>query len=119
MFDSLKTVIATPAFGQGVNFPAIDEVIIYGPVDDLISLWQMSGRCARGEGMKGRTMIYRYPHSVCVSTHKQCIIRFLELAEEGKLCLRKIILDYFKITENAEDYVSAVSPHECCCVCKK
>ena len=56
--NTLRCVIATVAFGMGVNITDVDIVINWGPPSDVLTLWQEMGRCAR-DGRTGLAVLYR------------------------------------------------------------
>ena len=87
----LRCVIATVAFGMGIDVPDIDIFIHWGPPDNILSYWQEVGRCGR-DGRPCRALMYRYPRSVIVGRTEECMRQMIEKVERGGTCLRKQIL---------------------------
>ena len=58
--NKLIVVIATIAFGMGVNAPDIVRVVHWGPSQNVLNFWQEVGRRARG-GYVIHTCTCTYP----------------------------------------------------------
>ena len=55
---SLRVIATTVAFSLGVTITDIDEVIHWGTPHDVLTYWQVVGRCGR-DGRQGRAIMYR------------------------------------------------------------
>ena len=56
----LHCVVATIAFGLGINLPDVEYVFHWGASADIMSYWQEVGRCAR-YGRSGKAILYIFP----------------------------------------------------------
>ena len=54
----LRIVIATEAFGMGIDIPDIRNVVLHGLPESFTHLWQQIGRCCR-DGQEGCAFIHR------------------------------------------------------------
>ena len=59
----LRCVVATIAFGMGVEVPDIRHVVHWGPAKDTLAYWQQVGRAGR-DGRPGCATMYIYPRSL-------------------------------------------------------
>ena len=57
-------MIATKAFGLGIDRPDVSLVVQMGLADDIAEWWQMSGRAARSEGARGLSVTFVHPRFV-------------------------------------------------------
>ncbi len=62
---TLRSVIATAAFGMGIQVEDIDLVLHWAPSKNILAYWQEVGRCGR-DGRQAET--YLYIHMLC--THR-------------------------------------------------
>lgn len=118
---NLKVLIATMAFGMGVNIPDIDIVVHWGLPASSLSYWQEVGRCAR-DGRQGYAICYAFKRSVT-----RCQDDMLKKAVDGK-CARVTILEKFVLKGvltselNALQIIDTLCSHESCkiiCDCLK
>lgn len=55
--STVRIMVATVAFGMGVNIPDVEIVVHWGVPKSVLSYWQEVGRCAR-DGRDGLAMFY-------------------------------------------------------------
>ncbi|KAF6142997.1 hypothetical protein GIB67_041065 [Kingdonia uniflora] len=105
--DELHIMVATIAFGMGVDKPNIRRVIHYGCPKSLESYYQGSGRCGR-DGLASICLLY-YSRSdftkagfYCEESHTEkqrtAIMESLMAAQQYSsltTCRRKFLLEYF------------------------
>lgn len=113
--SALRCVVATVAFGMGVQVPDIRNVIHWGPSKDILSYWQEVGRCSR-DGGSGKAMMYVYPKSA----HKQYInsdmLNLVQSAINKEECIRKQVLNILTVPGMT---AGKDSDHDgCCSVCE-
>ena len=92
---NLRVLIATIAFGLGVNIPDIRTVIHWGVSRSPLSYWQEVGRCSR-DGEKGLACLYPI-HMTKRLCDKDIIDICKRQMEKAPPCLRIDFLSYFKI----------------------
>ncbi|XVF37342.1 hypothetical protein REPUB_Repub19eG0137700 [Reevesia pubescens] len=105
--DELQVMVATIAFGMGIDKPNIRHVIHYGCPKSLESYYQESGRCGR-DGMASVCWLYYmrsdfakaefYCGESQSENHKRAIKESLVAAQRYCLlmtCRRKFLLDHF------------------------
>jgi len=119
-----KCVIATVAFGMGINISDVDTVIHWGCAKSELAYWQEMGRCAR-DGRQGVSIMYAFPHSL-VSTITTSGMR--EICSSNS-CIRRAMLSFLRIdgmeelprlpiciNENDSGSVTCNEcPAQCCC----
>ncbi|KAJ4981678.1 hypothetical protein NE237_032515 [Protea cynaroides] len=112
--DELLVMVATVAFGMGVDKSNIRCVIHYGCPKSVETYYQESGRCGR-DGLASTCWLYYsrsdfakadfYCREAKTESHKKAIMESLKAAEHYcslVTCRRKFLLDYFgeKIAAN-------------------
>ena len=115
----LRIVVATVAFGMGVNCCSVNQVIHWGPATDMEGYLQECGRAGRN-GEFASALLYV----------KKTDLRYL--SDEAKsyclnqtICRRKMLLSFFSSTSDYNFPIGCsccdvcVSACECCnCKCK-
>ncbi len=86
---ALQCLIATIAFGMGVEIKNIRRVIHYGKSRNMLEYWQEAGRAGR-DGKPAVAMWY--PKSVAGDDKES----FEKIKKDTSTCVRQCILDHFK-----------------------
>ncbi|KAJ1422981.1 Winged helix-like DNA-binding domain superfamily [Sesbania bispinosa] len=105
--DELQIMVATIAFGMGIDKPNIRQVIHYGCPKNLESYYQESGRCGR-DGIASVCWLYYtrsdfakgefYFGDLKSENQKRAAMESLKAAERYCVlatCRRKLLLEYF------------------------
>ena len=112
----LRCVLATVAFGLGIDVRDVRRVVHWGPSNDLLSYWQEVGRCAR-DGLPGKAHMYLYPGSVNTAYIKPCMLSLVDCNKQ-KRCLRKRVLEHLFVKGTNESVTPDVCiMASCCSVC--
>ena len=92
----LRCVVATVAFGMGVDIPNVRYVLHWGPARDPLLYWQEVGRCAR-DGLPGEAITYIPPRSKDKRVVQPEMLRLIEDTLDLRTCLRKNVLSKLKV----------------------
>ena len=85
--SNIRCVIATIAFGMGVDVPDVKYIFHWGPSKTMLAYWQEVGRCSRnGEG--GECYLFVPPRSLDV---RRVDLEMIELCK-GNECVRTGVL---------------------------
>ncbi len=107
--DTGWIVVATIAFGMGLDCPNVRRVLHWGPSGDIEQYVQETGR-ARRDGLPCEAVLYKASIpgvEVDMSMKDYC--------KNEDICRRKIILQYFDST--LADETENVSKCDCCDIC--
>ena len=111
---NLRVVIATVAFGMGIDIPDVDIVVQWGLPRSPLQYWQQAGRGGR-DGRSALNMSYVFARSInlCPDKHMK------EFAEEESSCLRYKLLSVFSVNDIMDVQLKALkSTPECSDECK-
>ncbi|XP_066921292.1 bifunctional 3'-5' exonuclease/ATP-dependent helicase WRN-like [Clytia hemisphaerica] len=110
--SNVRILMATMAYGMGVDCKALYDVIPFGPPNALDDYFQESGRAGRDGGLSNATLI-KYnrslqPPSLTAEIKAYC--------NNKTVCRRKILLSQF----DENDSSNPVMPkHLCCDICHR
>ena len=110
-------MIATKAFGLGIDRPDVSLVVQMGLADDIAEWWQMSGRAARSEGARGLSVTFVHPRFVTERlrivrpTHESDLSSMVELINflSSPGCLRERALTFLGGSATGKDRVVCCS----------
>lgn len=111
--SSLRVVIATIAFGMGLDAPDVGRIIHYGPSDTIEAYIQETGRCGRDGRDSSATLYYRKRDIASNSLVSDAMKHY---CRNTGSCRRKLLMQMF----DSIDDIEIPSPiHKCCDVCKQ
>lgn len=108
----LRIVIATIAFGMGIDCPNVRRVIHWGPSDDIEQYLQESGRAGRDQ-LSAYAILYKKAPSVVVKGITENMKEYCSNIHE---CRRKMLLKHFD-TQEEENFQQELCT--CCDVCER
>ena len=104
---AVRLLIATIAFGMGVDCKGVKRIIHYGPSKNVQSYVQETGRAGRDGG---ESVAFLLCHGVLLNHVHSDIKNFIKTEE----CRRATLLKHFDA-----DAVDIDVPYMCCDMCKK
>ena len=106
----LRVVIATVAFGMGLDCPNVRRVVHWGPSSDIEQYVQETGRAGR-DGLPSMASLY----VTDLRSHptKECMKEYYKNKDK---CRRKMILYHFEQSES-QAHDNSPSLCSCCDVC--
>ena len=107
---NLRVVVATIAFGMGVDSPNVREVIHWGPSDDIDSYVQESGRGGR-DGRRSDATLYYSAADITTKHISEEMFKYCE----GNRCRREVLMETF--LEESMTVNKPCPKHVCCDVC--
>ena len=105
----IRVLIATIAYGMGVDCKGVYNTIIFGHPADVDDYVQMAGRIGR-DGKASRAITVQYPGGSAGRTTSEDMKAFLK----GDRCRREIIREVFDTVTRGD-----ISPQNCCDVCSQ
>jgi superfamily II DNA/RNA helicase len=108
---TIRCLVATVAFGMGVDIPDIRFVIHWGESDSLVQYWQEVGRAGR-DGVESTAILYHRGTqvSLCQTEVKEFNIKI----QEGS-CIRAYVLDKLKLPHMSPS--PPIDNDQCHCKC--
>lgn len=92
--SSIRCVIATIAFGMGVQVSDVRYIFHWGASKTPLSYWQEIGRCCR-DGEQGHCYLFLTPNSL----HPQRVDEeMIKICKDDTKCLRVSILEHLTVT---------------------
>lgn len=98
----LRLIIATSAFGMGVDCPDITRIISWGPPSTLEDLLQQTGRAGRDGSQSEAILYFRKPVNVSLTMR--------EYGNNQFICHRRLLYQHFLFSAHTNNVVPCV----CC-----
>ena len=109
----IRVVIATIAFGMGLDARDVRRSIHWGPSDTIQAYVQESGRCGR-DGMESVSLLYVRNSDISKGSIISDTMKLY--CSNTVFCRRKLLMEEF----DAPDTVTCPTPlHKCCDICEQ
>jgi ATP-dependent DNA helicase RecQ len=90
MADRVSVIVATSAFGMGIDKPDVRRVLHWGPPPTLEAYYQEAGRAGR-DGQPSECLILWRPDDLAWGSIAPPMRRYVE----ARRCRRRVLLEYF------------------------
>ena len=104
---SLRILIATIAYGMGVNCKGVTRVIHFGPSKSIEAYMQESGRCGRNGEQSDALLLY---NGINVKTADSDMKSYIS----ATTCRRKVLMKHFGVKTSHSE---SPTGHMCCDIC--
>ena len=104
----LRIVVATIAFGMGLDCPNVRQVILWGPASDTEGMIQQTGRAGRDGYLSCALILYEKHDSQLTSDG------MMKFCQNIDMCRREQL---FKGFDNFESIQKPCTPCRCCDIC--
>ena len=91
--STTRCLVATVAFGMGLDVPDIDMVVHWGCSSSIVHYWQEVGRCRR-DGKAGKAILYAHRRSFGPKTEKSFVQLCQQINSNDVQCIRHEILHF-------------------------
>ena len=109
-------MIATIAFGMGIQVPNVRYIIHWGAEKDILQYWQQVGRGGR-DGLPSKAIMYQYPRTLNVRFVEEEMIALCHSVKHNKTCMRKQILQHLLVQGMSQEDIDNIEHMHCCSVC--
>ena len=107
---AIKLLIATVAFGMGVDCKKLCQIIHYGPPGDINNFCQETGRAGR-DGQQSFATLVLYPRCTASKSLSKIMKSY---CKNNEICRRELMLSQFP-----GQFKQVLPKHICCDVCAK
>jgi superfamily II DNA helicase RecQ len=102
--SSIRCLIASTAFGMGIDIPDVDLIIHWGVSSTVLNYWQEVGRCGR-DGRSGEALMLAVQSTVSDKRMTEdCVRELHKKAVSDNVCIRLSILKalYLECMDDSE-----------------
>lgn len=114
--SNLRCMIATIAFGMGIQVSNVRYVLNWGAEKDILLYWQEVGRAGR-DGSASYAIMYLYQKKLDSRYFDDSMINLVDTVRQRSACMRKTILQYLFVEGMSQEQLDTLDVPSCCCVC--